>query len=406
MKKKSNKVSYFAISLIMGAIIVSFLFTGFTGFGSNAGEAASVDGTPITTTEYNQALQFNLNRYSQMFGGKSLTNKQIKDFRIRETTLDTLIGQKHILNFADALNFDAGKKSIKSEIMNYEYFQTGGKFDVTKYKSLLQANRLSPTKFEEDVINQVKSNKLQNLISSIQDSSSATKSIMKLRNFKMNTTVLVVDKESLTEFLPVSTKTVTAFVNDKSKDAILKSLYKTYESETNIQNEMATKDKKTKVKKIEAFAKIKSKLAKKHIQKTMREELTAFTEDLKKKLQTAFEKNDTRQIKSLSKRYELNLNAKYDMDLFNLRFENVDFNEDEILAIAKSAETKQVVSLDTPSTIAFLKANSFNKATFVEKAVTVEIKASRNRNAQVIRNAIIDFKSKTTKVTRSPSLFL
>ena len=406
MKKKSNKISYFAISLIMGAIIISFLFTGFTGFGSNAGEAGSVDGTPITTTEYNQALQFNLNRYSQMFGGKSLTNKQIKDFRIRETTLDTLIGQKHILNFANDLNFDAGKKGIKSEIMNYEYFQTGGKFDVTKYKSLLQANRLSPTKFEEDVINQVKSNKLQTLISSIQDSRAATKSIMKLRNFKMNTTALVVDKESLTEFLPVSSNKVTGFVDDKTKDAILKSLYKTYESETKTKNEMANKDKKSKAIKVESFSKVKRQLAKKHIQKTMRKELTAFTADLKKKLQTAFENDDTGQIKKLAKMYELNLNSKYDMSLFNLRFENVDFNEDEILAIAKSEDTKKVVTLDNPSTMAFLKANSFSKAKLAEKDVAAEIKASGNRNAQVIRNAIIDFKSKTSKVTRSPSIFL
>ncbi len=406
MKNVSNKLSYFAVSIIMGAIIISFVLTGFTGLGSNAGEVASVDGTPITAREYNQALQFNLDRYAQMFGGKSLTNAQIKQFKIKESTLDSLIGQKHMLNFANELKFDAGKEHIKEEIKNYEYFQTGGKLDVNKYKNLLQANRLSPAKFEEDIINQIKSNRLQNLLSSIQDSKSATENIMKLREFKLITTAVSFEKEALTEFIPVDKKKVTEFINDKGKEAILKSLYRTYESEINTKNQMAKNDKKVKAEKVLAFDKVKKDLAKKHIQKTMRTELTTLTEDLKKNLSAAMESGNSRELKKLAKRYNLNLNEKYEMGLFNLRYENIEIKQDEILNLAKNKDTKTVVTVDNPNNFALIKLVSTKKANIEDEALKTAIKGSTARNGQILRNSIIDYKNKTSKVLTNPNIFL
>ncbi len=406
MKNVSNKLSYFAVSIIMGAIIISFVLTGFTGLGSNAGEVASVDGTPITAREYNQALQFNLDRYAQMFGGKSLTNAQIKQFKIKESTLDSLIGQKHMLNFANELKFDAGKEHIKEEIKNYEYFQTGGKFDVNKYKNLLQANRLSPAKFEEDIINQIKSNRLQNLLSSIQDSKSATENIMKLREFKLITTAVSFEKEALTEFIPVDKKKVTEFINDKGKEAILKSLYRTYESEINTKNQMTKNDKKVKAEKVLAFDKVKKDLAKKHIQKTMRTELTTLTEDLKKNLSAAMESGNSRELKKLAKRYNLNLNEKYEMGLFNLRYENIEIKQDEILNIAKNEDKKTVVTVDNPNNFALIKLVSTKKANIEDEALKTAIKGSTARNGQILRNSIIDYKNKTSKVLTNPNIFL
>ena len=55
MKNLSNKFSYIAISVIMGAIIISFVLTGFQGFGNNPNEVASVGGTTISASEYNQS---------------------------------------------------------------------------------------------------------------------------------------------------------------------------------------------------------------------------------------------------------------------------------------------------------------------------------------------------------------
>ncbi len=406
MKNVSNKLSYFAVSIIMGAIIISFVLTGFTGLGSNAGEVASVDGTPITSREYNQALQFNLDRYAQMFGGKSLTNAQIKQFKIKESTLDSLVGQKHMLNFANELKFDAGKEHIKEEIKNYDYFQTGGKFDVNKYKGLLQANRLSPAKFEEDIINQIKSNRLQDLLSSIQDSKSATENIMKLREFKLVTKAVSFEKEALTEFIPVDKKKITEFVNDKEKEAILKSLYRTYESEINTKNQMSKDDKKVKVEKVLAFDKVKRDLAKKHIQKTMRTELTTLTEDLKKDLSAAMESGNSRELKKLAKKYNLNLNEKYEMGLFNLRYENIEVKQDEILNLAKNNDTKTLVTVDNPNNFALIKLVSTKKANIEDEALKTAIKSSTARNGQILRNSIIDYKNKTSKVLTNPNIFL
>ena len=96
MNKISNKLSYFAVAFIMAAIIISFVLTGFQGFGTNPDQVAVVGDTPITVNEFNQAYNMQMNRYAQMFGGKSLTNQQIKMLRLKEQTLQGLISQNHI----------------------------------------------------------------------------------------------------------------------------------------------------------------------------------------------------------------------------------------------------------------------------------------------------------------------
>ena len=138
----------------------------------------------------------------------------------------------------------------------------------------------------------------------------------------------------------------------------------------------------------------------------MRTELTTLTEDLKKNLSAAMESGNSRELKKLAKRYNLNLNEKYEMGLFNLRYENIEIKQDEILNLAKNKDTKTVVTVDNPNNFALIKLVSTKKANIEDEALKTAIKGSTARNGQILRNSIIDYKNKTSKVLTNPNIFL
>ena len=158
MNKISSKISYVIITFFLGAIILSFALTGFTGFNSIGDSVGNVNGTPISINEYRNTLNAELKRFSQMFGGKDLSNQQIRQFRIKEGVINRLVQQKLIQNLAKDMKLDSGLDEIKAEIKNTPYFLTDKKFDVRKYKAVLAQNKYSPSKYEVLVQNDIQDN--------------------------------------------------------------------------------------------------------------------------------------------------------------------------------------------------------------------------------------------------------
>jgi hypothetical protein len=309
-----------------------------------------------------------------------------------------LINQKHILNFASDLDFDAGKLNIKVSIKEYKVFQTGDKFDVNKYKSLLQANRLSPAKFEEDIINQIKTRKLTLLLDNGQDSKAFLKQSLRLKNLKMKSLAVSFDKEKMTEFLKVASSEIKTFVKDEKNDTLLKGLYKSYEAE-----HKAVKDQKKKVK---TFTQLKKDLAKKHIQKSKRKELTAFNEKLVSDIKSALESSNTKKLSKLKRKYKINFDKNYELTPFKNSFMSSQFKEDDILELFKNKDTSKVITTDTPTSMAMAKAVTFEDSEVKEKDLENEIKSSAQRNGRLLESSILKHKEKNSKVVTSANLFL
>ena len=392
MNKMSSKLSYYAIIFIMGAIIVSFVLTGFQGFGNNPDQVANVDGRTVTLDEFNRNYNMQISRYGQMLGGKALTSQQIKMFRIRESVLNSLISQKHLVNFADNLGFDAGKKAIKAEIMNYKAFESNGQFDVTKYKNLLRANNLSPATFEETLIDDIKMKNLRDLVGAIAPSQNALKADIHLRSIATESTVVSFQKEEMTKNLDVSKKEIKEFVADKKNDSLLQALYKSYKSE----------EENKKTKKISTFDQKKNELAKAHIQKSKRDELAAFNKELQEKIKTALAANKTKELKKLQKAYGITLEQKAKITPLNPQVKNIKFNKDEVLKLFTNKDKKTIVVEDSDTSVAFLKVNSFMETeikNIKEEELTKELAAAKTKNAQAIENAIIDYQNDHSKVT-------
>ena len=273
MNRFTSKISYIIVTFFMAAIIVSFALTGFQGFNSSADAVATVDGTPVKMREYQTSLSRKLDYYSKIFGGKSLTSQQIRQFKLKESTLQELINQKLVTNLADHMDFAAGQEEVRAEIKQLPYFLTNKKFDVRKYKQLLTANRFTPTSFEESVASDIKLRKVSALLSSVSVSKNYARDILKLKNNSAVVNAIKFEKEKLTQFLDVPSSKVNEFVNDEKNTAILESLYKSNESEYNkpaqiqASHILLKSDKKNAQAVLEEAKKIRSKVTPKNFAK-------------------------------------------------------------------------------------------------------------------------------------------
>jgi peptidyl-prolyl cis-trans isomerase D len=233
MNKFSSKISYAIVMFFISAIIISFALTGFQGFSSSADSVAVVDGTPITISEYNQMLNAQLQRYSQFMGGKTLSAQEIRQFRIKESTLQTLVQQKLIQNLATKMKFNASEAELKEEIRKTPFFLTDGKFDVEKYKSILARNNYTPAKYEEVVKAEMASRKVADLFGAIQVSDNFAKDVLKFKKNTVTINAVDFDKEALTSAIEVSTQDIKNFVADAKNETILNSLFKSMQNEFN-----------------------------------------------------------------------------------------------------------------------------------------------------------------------------
>lgn len=233
MKRFANKISFIIISFFMFAIIISFALTGFQGFDSSVDVVAKVDGTPIKYNEFQRVLNSKIDNYSRIFGGKSMSAQQIRQFRLKEATLKELIDQKLIYNLANAMTLSSSQKEIKTLIKEIPDFQTNNRFDVNKYRGLLNANRLTPSAFEEDIMKNIKLRKVVPLFTGLTVSNDFAKDMLKFKNNSATTTAIQFDKSSLNKHIQISASKISEFLKDEKNKVILESLYK---SKSNLYN--------------------------------------------------------------------------------------------------------------------------------------------------------------------------
>jgi len=232
MKFKST-ASYLLITFFLAAIVISFAFTGFTGFSSSTGAVAKVGSEEVTIDEYQRAYNAEVQRFSQIFGGNSLTAAQIRQFRIKEGALNRLVQQKLILELANKMNIQVSREEIKEEIKQAEYFLTGGKFDVNKYKSLLSANGFTPAKFEEMTVNTVKMKKISDIFEGVVLSRNSVEAQEMIQESSAKVNAVQINKDELVKYINVSKAEVNKFVSNKDNESILNSLFNSMKNEFN-----------------------------------------------------------------------------------------------------------------------------------------------------------------------------
>jgi len=160
-----NKTTSFLFTLLIGLIILSFMFTGYQSLQQGSGNAvAKVGDFVIKPEEYQQEYNRQIEFFKQMMGGE-ISAKQIEQMGIKQSTLKNLIQRKLMIKFAGDIGITPSNEAITSEVKSLPYFQTNGQFDKDRYKAILAANRLTPKEFEEtEITNQLKMKSSQSLV--------------------------------------------------------------------------------------------------------------------------------------------------------------------------------------------------------------------------------------------------
>ncbi|MBF0203442.1 MAG: SurA N-terminal domain-containing protein [Desulfamplus sp.] len=136
------------IKVILGLIVIVFIFLGMGSLGSNREDrAAMVNEIPISMDEYNRSYQNTIEQMRQRFGN-SLNDELLKMLQVKKQTMDRLIAEKLVSYEADRLDIQVSDKELQDSLLSIEAFKKNGEFDLSTYRMVLTANRLIPDTFE------------------------------------------------------------------------------------------------------------------------------------------------------------------------------------------------------------------------------------------------------------------
>jgi peptidyl-prolyl cis-trans isomerase D len=143
-----KQASSWLIKVLLGAIVIVFIFWGVGSFRSQrGGRVALVNGDQITLDEYREAYNNIIEQLRQRFG-KNFNEEMIKMFQVRKQALNRLIDNRLLVQEAQRLNFRVSNKELSDAIFGIEAFQRAGIFDGRLYKNVLDRLRMTPEEFE------------------------------------------------------------------------------------------------------------------------------------------------------------------------------------------------------------------------------------------------------------------
>ncbi|MBG09044.1 MAG: hypothetical protein CME68_09825 [Halobacteriovoraceae bacterium] len=228
-----KKTSSIMLTLLIGLIVISFMFSDYQIGGGNASsdKIGEVGNLPIKYKEYQSEYNRNIRLYSQYFGqGKPLSSKQIRALNIKDKSIGSLVNRKLMMKFGEAIGSFASDEEVKDEIKNYkeggkEIFKTNGQFNVGLYKRALANARITPSDFEKDMKNQIKGRRTEEILSNFPISKGYLKDIEGFKSQIIKADLIEIPKDDLKRFLNVSKEEIMTFLSEKENHNKTKALY-------------------------------------------------------------------------------------------------------------------------------------------------------------------------------------
>jgi len=133
------------LQIVLGLTMVPFVFFGlesYTRSSRGAGDAASVDGTPISMREFGEETRRQQDRLRQMLGqGADLA--QLDSPELRLAIVESLIAQRLITNEVVNARLALSREEVVTAILGEPEFQESGRFSAARYANYLRAAGLS-----------------------------------------------------------------------------------------------------------------------------------------------------------------------------------------------------------------------------------------------------------------------
>ncbi|WP_022950822.1 SurA N-terminal domain-containing protein [Leucothrix mucor] len=163
-------------------ISIPFMLFGIGSYldGNEKVVAATVNGEDIEIASVTTAALQQKQRLTSIYGSLP---PQLDDKTIKEQVLNDLVNRELLKQSVEEYGYRASSQEVADMIRGMPSFQKDGQFDETTYQQLLQANRLSPTLFEQQTRDDLT---LQQMTSSIADTSFVPKQQAELYQSLLN----------------------------------------------------------------------------------------------------------------------------------------------------------------------------------------------------------------------------
>jgi len=212
-----DKAGSWMIKILLGAIVVVFVFWGVGSFHDRQGESvASVNGNSISLEEYRNVYNNLMEQFKRSFGNR-LNDETLKMLNIKQQALNQIIEKHLLMEEAKRLNFRVTNEELIRSIRSLSVFQKNGVFDPNLYSSLLSRNRLTPETFEASQRESILMEKLRFFIlSSVRISDTELKQWHKWENTSIDIDYLLFKPESYKK-IEITDKEIKEFF-DKNSD--------------------------------------------------------------------------------------------------------------------------------------------------------------------------------------------
>jgi peptidyl-prolyl cis-trans isomerase D len=161
-----QKSSGLGAKIIMGLLIIAFVFWGVSGSILSAGSdgAATVNGEKITINKFNLAHQTAKNRLTKQFGD-NVGSEYFDSVNFKRGVLNQLIDAELLKQEAAKFDYDVAPAKIKSYIESSAGLQIDGKFSKEAYANYLSQVNKSADLLQRDIKEELQSAALPQLIS-------------------------------------------------------------------------------------------------------------------------------------------------------------------------------------------------------------------------------------------------
>lgn len=153
MDRLREGVNSIAVKIILGLIILSFVFAGVGSYivGGSGNSAAKVGNVEIGRGEFEQAYQNERNRMQAQLGdyfANLLADPSYVE-SFRKSVLDRMIDDVLIEQHAESLGLRVSDSQVRTMILEMPQFQVDGQFDQEVYQSALRRAGFSPESFAQ-----------------------------------------------------------------------------------------------------------------------------------------------------------------------------------------------------------------------------------------------------------------
>lgn len=160
--RNKKLITYSVWFVILSFVATIFFVWGVGDKAASSSYVAMVNEEKITYEDYNSTYNRTVDTFRAAFGGDGDAIRQ--SLNIESMVLDSLINRKLLLAEAGRLNIPVSEYEIASAIKGIQSFQVNGSFSSEAYKAQLIRNRLTPASFEASIAEDIKYEKMRNII--------------------------------------------------------------------------------------------------------------------------------------------------------------------------------------------------------------------------------------------------